>query len=54
MYIFLHIVHTIMYSCKYNSEQYLELFFQFYLCIELQSKLRQFQKKFKTKGQDSS
>jgi hypothetical protein len=54
MYMLLHIVHIIMYSYKYNSEQYLELVSQFDLCIELESKLRQFQKKFKTKGQGSS
>jgi hypothetical protein len=43
MYMILHIVHTIMYSYKYNSEQDLELDSQFYLCMELESKLRQFQ-----------
>jgi hypothetical protein len=54
MYVVLHIIHTTMYSYKYNSEQYLKLDSQFYLFMELELKLKQFQKKFKIKGQGSS
>jgi hypothetical protein len=50
----LYIVHTTMYSYKYNSEQYLELDSQFYLCMELESKLKQFQFIFQNQGQGSS